>query len=89
MPYRMFRDFANNGLQRCAIRATICVNLMGVDEAYARGGQVDIHRGRFFEDEESRHRMPVAVIEPTWRRGCSRTWIPSERPSWWTAINSR
>jgi putative ABC transport system permease protein len=38
------------------------VNLMGVEEAYARGGQVDMHVGRFFTDEESRHRMPVAVI---------------------------
>ena len=37
-------------------------NLMGVEEAYARGGQVDIHLGRFFTDEESRHRMPVAVV---------------------------
>jgi putative ABC transport system permease protein len=35
---------------------------MGVEEAYARGGQVDIHLGRFFTDEESRHRMPVAVV---------------------------
>ena len=38
------------------------VNLMGVEEAYARGGQVDIHLGRFFSDEESRHRVPVAVV---------------------------
>jgi putative ABC transport system permease protein len=38
------------------------VNLMGVEEAYARGGQVDIHLGRFFTDEESRHRIPVAVV---------------------------
>src|ERR1035441_1233836 len=38
------------------------VNLMGVEEAYARGGQVDIHLGRFFTDEESRHRMPVVVV---------------------------
>jgi putative ABC transport system permease protein len=38
------------------------VNLMGVEEAYARGGQVDIHLGRFFGDEEGRHRMPVAVV---------------------------
>ncbi|MGO9897751.1 MAG: ABC transporter permease, partial [Bryobacteraceae bacterium] len=27
------------------------VNLMGVEEAYARGGQVDLHLGRFFSDE--------------------------------------
>ena len=38
------------------------VNLMGVEEAYARGGQVDLHLGRFFTDEDSRHRMPVAVV---------------------------
>jgi putative ABC transport system permease protein len=38
------------------------VNLMGVEEAYARGGQVDLHLGRFFTDEEGRRRMPVAVI---------------------------
>src|SRR5215472_3983939 len=38
------------------------VNLFGVEEAYARGGQVDIHYGRFFTDEESRRRMPVAVV---------------------------
>jgi putative ABC transport system permease protein len=38
------------------------VNLIGVEEAYARGGQVDIRAGRFFTDEESRHRMPVVVI---------------------------
>jgi len=37
-------------------------NLMGVEEAYERGGQVDMHLGRFFTDEESRHRMPVAVV---------------------------
>jgi putative ABC transport system permease protein len=38
------------------------VNLMGVEEAYARGGQVDLHRGRFFTDEENRRKLPVAVI---------------------------
>ena len=38
------------------------VNLMGVEEAYARGGQVDMRVGRFFTDEESRRRMPVAVV---------------------------
>src|SRR5690349_20048591 len=38
------------------------VNLFGVEEVYARGGQVDIHLVRFFTDEESRHRIPVAVI---------------------------
>ncbi len=38
------------------------VNLFGTDEAYAGGGQVDIHLGRFFTDEENRRRMPVAVV---------------------------
>src|SRR5215471_7697423 len=39
------------------------VDLFGVEEGYGRNnGQVDIHLGRFFTDEESRHRMPVAVI---------------------------
>jgi putative ABC transport system permease protein len=38
------------------------VNLMGVEEGYARGGQVDMHVGRFFSEEESRRRMPVAVV---------------------------
>jgi putative ABC transport system permease protein len=38
------------------------VDLFGVEEAYARGGQVDLHLGRFFTDEEGRHRMPVAVV---------------------------
>ncbi|MFN7998946.1 MAG: ABC transporter permease [Bryobacteraceae bacterium] len=38
------------------------VNLFGVEEAYARGGQVEMDEGRFFSDEESRRRAPVAVI---------------------------
>jgi putative ABC transport system permease protein len=38
------------------------INLFGVEEAYARGGQVDLEHGRFFTDEESRRRSPVAVI---------------------------
>src|SRR5437868_12589177 len=39
------------------------VNLMGVEEGYARNsGQVELHVGRFFTDEESRRRAPVAVI---------------------------
>jgi putative ABC transport system permease protein len=45
------------------------VNLMGVEEAYARGGQVDIHFGRFFTDEESRRRMPVTVIGQDLEKG--------------------
>ena len=38
------------------------VDLFGEEEAYARQGQVDLHVGRFFTDEESRHRLPVAVV---------------------------
>jgi putative ABC transport system permease protein len=45
------------------------VNLMGVEEAYARGGQVDIHLGRFFTDEESHRRLPVAVIGQDLEKG--------------------
>ena len=45
------------------------VNLFGVEEAYARGGQVDMNKGRFFTDEESRHRMPVIVIGQDLEKG--------------------
>jgi putative ABC transport system permease protein len=45
------------------------VNLFGVEEAYARGGQVDMNKGRFFTDEESRHRMPVVVIGQDLEKG--------------------
>jgi putative ABC transport system permease protein len=45
------------------------VNLFGVEEAYARGGQVDIHLGRFFSDEESHRRMSVAVIGQELEKG--------------------
>lgn len=45
------------------------VNLMGVEEAYARGGQVDIHLGRFFTDEENRRRTPVVVIGADLEKG--------------------
>ncbi len=38
------------------------VDLFGVEETYAHGGQVDMHLGRFFAEEESRRRMPVAVL---------------------------
>ncbi|MGA2598205.1 MAG: ABC transporter permease [Bryobacteraceae bacterium] len=38
------------------------VNVFGTDEGYANGGQVDIHLGRFFTEEESRRKMPVVVV---------------------------
>ena len=39
------------------------VDLFGVEEGYARAsGQVELRVGRFFSDEESRRRAPVAVI---------------------------
>jgi putative ABC transport system permease protein len=38
------------------------VEMFGVEEAYAHGGQVDIHRGRFFTDAESRRRAAVVVL---------------------------
>jgi putative ABC transport system permease protein len=38
------------------------VDLFGVEEAYAREGQAVMRAGRFFTDEESRRRSPVAVI---------------------------
>src|SRR2546430_5098425 len=38
------------------------VDLFGTDEGYAHGGQVDIHLGRFFTDEESLRKMPVVGI---------------------------
>ncbi len=38
------------------------ISLLGVDEAYANEGQVDLSEGRFFTEEENRRRVPVAVI---------------------------
>jgi putative ABC transport system permease protein len=38
------------------------VNIMGVEEAYAAGGQAEMRAGRFFSDEEGRRRAPVVVI---------------------------
>ena len=38
------------------------IDLFGVEEAYAREGQVDMNQGRFFTEEESRSTAQVAVI---------------------------
>src|SRR5579872_1038566 len=38
------------------------VDVFGVEEAYAREGQADMHLGRFFTEEEGRRRAPVAVL---------------------------
>ena len=38
------------------------VNLFGVEEAYEREGQAEMHYGRFFTEEESHRRAPVVVI---------------------------
>ncbi|MBZ5620197.1 MAG: ABC transporter permease [Acidobacteriia bacterium] len=56
------------------------VNLIGVEEGYARGGQVDLHVGRFFTDEESRRRMPVAVIGQDLEKGLYANIDPIGKP---------
>jgi putative ABC transport system permease protein len=56
------------------------VNLIGVEEAYARGGQVELHLGRFFTDEESRRRMPVAVIGQDLEKGLYTNIDPIGKP---------
>ena len=56
------------------------VNLLGVEEAYARGGQVEMHRGRFFTDEESRRRLPVAVIGQDLEKGLYANVDPIGKP---------
>ncbi len=53
-------------------------------------GQVDMHVGRFFTDEESRRRMPVAVIGAGYRKGPLRQRRSrSARRSTWTATSSK
>jgi putative ABC transport system permease protein len=37
-------------------------NLLGVEEAFAQTGQIDMDKGRFFTEFEDHHRAPVAVI---------------------------
>jgi putative ABC transport system permease protein len=56
------------------------VNLFGVEEAYARGGQVELHVGRFFTDEESRRRLPVAVIGQDLEKGLFANVDPIGKP---------
>jgi putative ABC transport system permease protein len=56
------------------------VNLFGVEEAYQRGGQVDMHLGRFFTDEESRRRLPVAVIGQDLEKGLYANLDPIGKP---------
>ncbi len=38
------------------------VDIGGTEEAYISGGYSEMKEGRFFTDNESRHRMPVAVV---------------------------
>lgn len=45
------------------------VNLSGVQEEYASGGQVDIHEGRFFTEDEDRQRQDIAVIGADLEKG--------------------
>jgi len=56
------------------------VNLFGVEEAYARGGQVDMHLGRFFTDEESRRKLPVVVIGQDLEKGLYASVSPIGKP---------
>jgi putative ABC transport system permease protein len=70
--------FANRGLINARFRGNDMydVNLMGVDEAYANAGQVDIHLGRFLAEQESRNRMPVTVIGADIEKGLFGTLDP-------------
>ncbi|HEY1340908.1 MAG TPA: ABC transporter permease [Bryobacteraceae bacterium] len=56
--------FPNHGpiIARYAGNDLYDIDVFGVEEGYERGGQVDMRVGRFFTDEESRRRVPVAVI---------------------------
>jgi putative ABC transport system permease protein len=56
------------------------VNLFGVEEAYARGGQVELHLGRFFTDQESRRRLPVVVIGQDLEKGLYANLDPIGKP---------
>ncbi|MBV8808421.1 MAG: ABC transporter permease [Acidobacteriaceae bacterium] len=56
--------FVDNGLLSAKYKGNDIygIDLMGVEEAYGREGQVDIHSGRFLTDEENRQRAAVAVL---------------------------
>ena len=56
------------------------VNLIGVEENYSGGGQVDMHLGRFFTDEESRRRAPVVVIGADIEKGLFANINPIGKP---------
>ena len=63
--------FANHGFINAHYKGNdmYAVDLFGVEEAFARGGQADMHRGRFLTDEESRRRAPVVVIGEAIEKG--------------------
>ena len=57
--------FPNDGFINARFKGNemYAVDLFGVEESYGNnGGQVEMHRGRFFTGQESLRRMPVAVI---------------------------
>ena len=56
--------FNNNSLLEARYKGNDMYNvdLMGVEEAYARQGQADMHAGRFITDADNRRRAAVAVI---------------------------
>jgi len=56
------------------------INLLGVDESYAQEGQVDIHAGRFFTEEENRRSAPVAVIGADLEKGLYANVNPIGKP---------
>lgn len=64
--------FINNHIENVKYKGNEMydVNLLGVEEAYSSGGgQVDLHRGRFFTDEENRRKASVAVIGEDLEKG--------------------
>lgn len=55
-------------------------NFQGVQAQYANGGYVDVHLGRFFTEEEDRHRAPVAVIGADVEKGLYTNIDPIGKP---------